>query len=197
MNLRAQWILSESELAELSKSRKQKYLDYQDQEVEDGSLTREQLSKFIVFMRRRKRQPEMPLKFEKVIYYAVALYKRYYLLRTYIQEEPTSSLICALYTSLKINEYEESFVKGVALKWKEKPEFEPSRRLPHYGDEGYTQAEMKFLQGIHFQTGISKLIQPAEALYHEVTVRLAKLRQQSPQEGENADRLLPVKLQRV
>jgi hypothetical protein len=56
-------------------------------------------------MRSRRSQIDYPLKFEKVIYYAVSLYKRYYLVNSYIQEEPIQTLICAVYTSLKFNEY--------------------------------------------------------------------------------------------
>jgi hypothetical protein len=48
----------------------------------------------------------------------------------------------------------------MASKWKEKPVFSPIKRFPHFGDEGYTQAELAFLAGMRFQTALSKLIQP-------------------------------------
>jgi hypothetical protein len=73
-----------------------------------------------------------------VIYYALSLYKRYYLVNSYIQEEPIQTLICAVYTSLKFNEYEENFLIKMAGKWREKTVFAPTKRLPHFGDEGYT-----------------------------------------------------------
>lgn len=69
-------------------------------------------------MRSRKRQIDYPLKFEKVIYLAVALYRRYYLLNIYLQEEAVRNLISAVYVSLKLNEYDEGFIIKMALKWK-------------------------------------------------------------------------------
>ena len=122
-------------------------------------------------MRRRRRQNEYPFKFEKAIYYAVSLYKRYYLVNSYICEDVsyTQALICCLYLSLKFNEYDDSFMLKIAAKWKTKSLFSPKDQLPHYGDEGYSNAELKFLSGIKFQTGLSKAVTPIEAMFHVVT----------------------------
>jgi hypothetical protein len=78
------------------------------------------------------------------------------------------NLICAVYLSLKINEYDEGFIAKMASKWKEKPVFSPIKRFPHFGDEGYTQIELAFLAGMKFQTALSKLIQPIEAIYEQI-----------------------------
>ena len=42
---------------------------------------------------------------ERVVYYAVALYKRYYLVNSYICEDMTytQAMVCCFYLSLKIN----------------------------------------------------------------------------------------------
>jgi hypothetical protein len=54
-----------------------------------------------------------------------------------------------------------------ASKWKPKPFFNYAKnQLPHYGDDNYTQAELRFLSGIKFQTALSKVITPIEAIYH-------------------------------
>ena len=71
-------------------------------------------------MRSRKKQLDYPLKFEKVIYYTVALYRRYYLFNIYYEDDPIKNLICAVYVSLKLNEYDEGFISKMAIKWKEK-----------------------------------------------------------------------------
>lgn len=122
-------------------------------------------------MRRRRRQNEYPFKFEKIIYYAVALYKRYYLVNSYICEDVsyTQALICCVYLSFKFNEYDDNFMLKIAAKWKTKSIFSPKDQLPHYGDEGYSHAELKFLSGIKFQTALSKVITPIEAMFHVVT----------------------------
>lgn len=119
-------------------------------------------------MRTRKKQLDYPFKFEKVIYYAVALFRRYYLLNIYFEDDPIRNLICAVYVSLKLNEYDEGFIAKMAIKWKEKAVFCPTKRFPHFGEEGYSQAELSFLSGIKFQTSLSKLIQPIEAIYEQI-----------------------------
>ena len=57
----------------------------------------------------------------------------------------------------------------LAQKWKHKDFFKAKEPLPHYGDIGYSHAELKFLSGIRFQTGLSKVITPLESLFFQVT----------------------------
>jgi hypothetical protein len=57
----------------------------------------------------------------------------------------------------------------IAAKWKTKSIFSPKEQLPHYGDDGYSHAELKFLSGIKFQTALSKVVTPIEAIFHVVT----------------------------
>jgi len=62
-------------------------------------------------------------------------------------------------------------MRKAADKWKtHKYFYTPGKDpLPHYGDIGYSNVELKFLSGIKFQTGLSKVISPLEALFHTVT----------------------------
>ena len=78
-------------------------------------------------MRKRKRQNEFPFKNEKIVFYAVALFKRYYLINSYICEDLTytQAIICCLYLSLKFNEYQDGQLLKLANKWKQKPFFHP------------------------------------------------------------------------
>ena len=96
------------------------------------------IAKFVYFMRRRRRQNEYPFKFEKIIYYAVALYKRYYLVNSFICEDVNiyQAIICCIYLSLKYNEYDDNFMRKAADKWKKHKYFCVAGKdpLPHYGD---------------------------------------------------------------
>ena len=194
MNPRAQWLFSEDELREVDRFRAEQYRQVELERVNEHLITKAQLARFIYFMRTRKKHLDYPLKFEKVIYYAVALYRRYYLLNIYPQDEPVRNLICAVYASLKLNEYDEGFITKMALKWKEKSVFCPTKRFPHYGEEGYTQAELHFLAGLRFQTALSKLIQPLEAIYEQINeVHRSRLPHDHEHKDKNVDfyELLP------
>lgn len=192
MKPRAQWLFSEEQLREVHRFRAEQYRQLELERVNEHLITKAQLARFIYFMRTRKRQLDYPLKFEKVIYYAVALYRRYYLLNIYPQDEPVRNLICAVYASLKLNEYDEGFIAKMALKWKEKAVFSPTRRFPHFGEEGYSQAELHFLAGLRFQTALSKLIQPLEAIYEQVNeVHRARLAHEPPDKNADFLELLP------
>jgi hypothetical protein len=84
MNKKAQWILTEEEIREFEKERENHYKLFQYQTGKDVLFNQGTIAKFVHFMRRRRRQNEYPFKFEKIIYYAVALYKRYYLVNSFI-----------------------------------------------------------------------------------------------------------------
>jgi hypothetical protein len=128
------------------------------------------IKRFVEFMRRRRRQNEYPFKFEKIIYYAVALFKRYYMVNSFICEDinVTQSIICSIYLSMKFNEYDEGFMDKAAKKWKNNKYFANKTQLPHFGEDGYSSAELKFLAGIKFQTALSKVVTPIEAMFHIV-----------------------------
>ena len=100
----------------------------------------------------------------------MALYRRYYLVNSFICEDLTftQASICCIYLSLKFNEYDESFMLKAANKWKQHKFFTSKDHYPHFGEEGYSNAELKFLSGIKFQTGVSKVITPIEAMFHGV-----------------------------
>ena len=80
----------------------------------------------------------------------------------------TQAMVCCFYLSLKINEYPDGFINKIALKWKNKPLFSSKDYLPHFGDDGYSNAELKFLSGIKFQTGMAKVITPIESMFHSI-----------------------------
>jgi hypothetical protein len=74
----------------------------------------------VCFLRARKYPADRPFKFEKVIFTAVALFKRYYLVNSFVDEEPMQNCICAMYLALKLNEYSEAYIQKMALAWRGK-----------------------------------------------------------------------------
>lgn len=171
MNRKAQWILKEEEIQEFERQRVEHYRQFQYPTGRDSTFNQGEIARFVQYMRRKRRQHEDPFKFEKIIFYAVTLYKRYYLVNSFICEDITFSqaIICCTYLSLKFNEYDDAFMLKAASKWRKKFIVSSKDYLPHFGDDGYSHAELKFLSGIKFQTGLSKVITPIEAMFHAIT----------------------------
>jgi hypothetical protein len=63
MSSKPQWIFTEDELREIENYRIEKYRLLEIERVNEHYITKVQLSKFIYFMRTRKKQLDYPLKF--------------------------------------------------------------------------------------------------------------------------------------
>lgn len=87
----------------------------------------------VSFLRSRKNQADKPFKFEKVIFGAVSLFKRYYLVNSFVDEEPMQTCISALYVSFKLNEYPDDYIRKIAFAWRGKDALEPKRGHYHWG----------------------------------------------------------------
>ena len=122
----------------------------------------------VSFLRSRKIQPDKPFKFEKVIFSLVCFFKRYYLVNSFVDEEPMQTCISALYVALKMNEYSDDFSRKIASAWRGKDALEPKRGHYHYGEDGFADKEFKLLTGIGFQTARTKMIHTIESLYGKI-----------------------------
>ena len=74
-----------------------------------------------------------------------------------------------MYVALKLNQYDEGYIRDMALAWKGKEALQAKRgQHRHYNDEGYADKELKLLQGIGFRTARTKMIHTVESLYGKV-----------------------------
>lgn len=143
MLAKSQWILTEKEINGFQKEKSEIYAKFQWELGDEQNVIKAHMNEFISFLRARRHQPELPFKIEKVIYYAVALFKRFFLVNSYYSADLGQAILCAMYTSLKCNEFDANFITKIANKVKEKGLFvKPPDKLLNYGEEGYTAKEL-------------------------------------------------------
>ena len=98
-----------------------------------------------------------PMLREKVVETAVNLFKRYFLVHSFIDVNPVQTIVCAIYLSLKIEEIDDRGLKNYAQRLMKKNIDPPAC---HYGEESYTEHEMTFLTEINFEIKALSAIRP-------------------------------------
>jgi hypothetical protein len=76
-----------------------------------------------------------PMLREKVVETAVNLFKRYFLIHSFLYVNPVQIILCAIYLSLKIEEIDDRGLKNYAERLMKKNIDPPAC---HYGEESYT-----------------------------------------------------------
>jgi hypothetical protein len=91
-----------------------------ESELDDDLLTQYYTFVIIHFFRKRVGSKYEPFIIERFIHTAVCLYKRFYLVNEYGDNEHVQNALCSIYLSLKLNEVRNESVLQFARSWKSK-----------------------------------------------------------------------------